>query len=210
MIGMNLLVRANLFFWLFLFERADLLGFHQCAVLLQAPWWFQRNAMPSRRLKQQYLWMCFKMILIRGVCVSKWSLSVCVSKWSLSGVSKWSGSHDWGMVYDWFNHINQLKNMFHDNRSLPCSYWHIEAFCVSRPCIRQCRALEELHQKAHSAEWFREEAEVCRGLWWDVKQQVLLHSVPSGSGQTTFTKISNIVGACAMLIFRRYSERTKM
>ena len=36
--------------------------------------------------------MCFKMILIRGVCVSKWSLSVCVSKWSLSGVSKWSGS----------------------------------------------------------------------------------------------------------------------
>ena len=37
-------------------------------------------------------WMCFKMILIRGVCVSKWSLSVCVSKWSLSGVSKWSGS----------------------------------------------------------------------------------------------------------------------
>jgi hypothetical protein len=36
--------------------------------------------------------MCFKMILIRGVCVSKWSLSVCVSKWSSSGVTKWSGS----------------------------------------------------------------------------------------------------------------------
>ena len=47
--------------------------------------------------------MCFKMILIRGVCVSKWSLSVCASKWSLSGVSKWSGSPQngwcWQMHY---------------------------------------------------------------------------------------------------------------
>ena len=33
-------------------------------MVLQGPWWLQRNAMPSRCLKQQYLG-----------CVSKWSLS---------------------------------------------------------------------------------------------------------------------------------------
>ena len=66
--------------------------------------------------------MCFTMILIRGVCVSKWSLSVCVSKWSLSGVSKWSGSpglarftpHFWMFDY-WHYFSNWIIQKFKRN-----------------------------------------------------------------------------------------------